>query len=797
MSKKRLRVISRHGEYNFQTGMITATLLQRGVPMDEAFELARQLRALLSGREQITTLELEEALNQLVNSHLGPDWDEERIRTEPATVLVRSTRGRLPFSRGIFLRQMASVGVDTDTSTLLLAEVLAWLSQRSQPEMDQDELDRFLHRMLGRTCGSGFARRFRLMRWLAREEQPVIIFIGGSTGTGKSTLAMELGFRLGVRIQTSTDMIRETMRAVLSPEFMPGLHDHSFRGMQQGGSILRDPRERVLAGFRQQAEQVSVGIRAVVQRAIREGVSIIVEGTHILPPFDQYVPEGSRVYTAGLMLAVPEQAEHLARFPRRASQERDPQPYLNSFQAVRWIHDDLLALAENRDEVVVLARGDPEQTATAALSYLSQALPVDAAKPDLASEPPEREQRPALFLILDGLGDDPIPQLGDQTPLAAAHTPVLDSLAATGAQGLATIPWKAIHPNTADAMAVLLGLDEGPGNLGRGLLEAMGSGLPIPRPSVVFRGNLATAEADGRIRDRRAGRIRETGAMLGELQRIPLPGDIRGSVLPGHEHRVTVVLQGEGLSKAVSNTDPGNEAKRWRIRRARALDDSPEAERTATALNALLDLAARHLENHDVNTERAEQGLPVANRVITRGSAHTDDIPPMPASSRAAVVAGCRTVLGVGRLTGMQVATSPRMTGSLDTDLDAKFAAAASLLQAWPTVIVHIKGTDVAAHDKKFEAKQDFIAQVDAALGRFLDAQPEGLRILLSADHGTSSISGVHMHDPPPVLLATWRHGLTETATFSEASARHGALGMLDQRELFDLLEDVPAAAKS
>ena len=422
---------------------------------------------------------------------------------------------------------------------------------------------------------------------------------------------------------------------------------------------------------------------------------------------------------------------------------------------------------------------------------------VLAAKPDLASEPPEREQRPALFLILDGLGDDPIPQLGDQTPLAAAHTPVLDSLAATGAQGLATIPWKAIHPNTADAMAVLLGLDEGPGNLGRGLLEAMGSGLPIPRPSVVFRGNLATAEADGRIRDRRAGRIRETGAMLGELQRIPLPGDIRGSVLPGHEHRVTVVLQGEGLSKAVSNTDPGNEAKRWRIRRARALDDSPEAERTATALNALLDLAARHLENHDVNTERAEQGLPVANRVITRGSAHTDDIPPMPASSRAAVVAGCRTVLGVGRLTGMQVATSPRMTGSLDTDLDAKFAAAASLLQAWPTVIVHIKGTDVAAHDKKFEAKQDFIAQVDAALGRFLDAQPEGLRILLSADHGTSSISGVHMHDPPPVLLATWRHGLTETATFSEASARHGALGMLDQRELFDLLEDVPAAAKS
>ena len=759
--------------------------------MEEAFRVARALRAHLEGRESITTDELVAELRSLTRQELGPDFPEEAVTVEPATCMVRGPRGARPFSRGVFLRQMASVGVSTDDALSLLPDVLDFLQQRT--EIDQDELDRVLARMLGKVCGSGFARRFRLVRWLAGEQQPVIIFIGGSTGTGKSTLATELGFRLGIRRLVSTDMIRETMRAVLSPELVPGLHAHSFRGMRLGGSVLTDPRERVLAGFQQQAEQVSVGIRAVIRRAIREGVSIIVEGTHILPPFDQYVPEGGRVFTAGLIMAVPEEAEHLSRFPERErSTSRTAQPYLHSFQAVRWIHDHMLALAEDEEEVVVLARGDRDVTATAALSYLSQALPVDPERPATTSAAIERPKTPALFLILDGLGDEPIPELGGLTPLAAAHTPVLDQLAATGAQGVAATDWSANHPNTSDAMAMLLGLDKSPGNIGRGLLEAMGSGSPIPRPAVVFRGNLATVQPDGTILDRRAGRIRETGDLLAGLQRVPLPGGIKGSILAGHEHRVTVVLHGEGLSKEVGNTDPGNKARTWAVARAKPLDDTDEATRTAIALNALLDTAHRHLDPHPVNGERKARGLPVANRVITRGAAHTDEIGEMPSPhQRGALVSGCRTCLGVARLTGMPVATSPRMTGSLDTDLEGKFGAAAALLGAWPTVVMHIKGTDVAAHDKRYEAKRDFISQIDAALGRFLHGQPDGLRVLVTADHGTSSITGVHMTDPVPVLLATWKRGMTETASFTEQTAELGALGELESRELFDLLEDV------
>lgn len=791
-SKPRIRVVSRHGEYNFQTGMITATLLRRGIPMEQAFGLARELRGRLEGRARVTTQELSAELRRLVQERLGEIEEEITAPVETGIVRVRSRRGLAPFSHGIFLRRMSNIGLSTADSVRVLQHIVRWLQERGEGEVQRDQLDRHVARVLTRACGAGPARRYRLIRWLANEHQPVVVFIAGATGTGKSTLAMELGARLGIRVVTSTDMIRETLRSVLRPELVPGLHDHSFGGMLQGASVLSDPRERVLAGYRQQAEQVSVGIKAVIRRALREGVSIIVEGTHLLPPFDRYVPAGIEVHTAGLTLAVQDVAEHLARFPERDRGHRPAQPYLDSFQAVRWIHDDLLHLAEDHEEVVVLARGDEDITVAEALSYLSQALPVDPEVPEPEPAPAPASRR-SLYLIIDGLGDEPNEALQGRTPLEAASTPTLDVLAAVGQQGRVVLDWSSAHPNTADAMALLLGMDVGVGDVGRGLLEAMGSGASIPRPSVVLRGNLATLGEDGVLSDRRAGRIRGAAELLQRLQRVPLEGGIRGSIVPGHEHRVTVVLHGDGLSAEISDTDPGNQAPVWTPRVATSLDGTVEADRTARALNQLLRLAALQLANHPVNVARAAKGLPVANCVITRGPAHTDDLAEIPSSKHsAAVVSGCRTVLGAARLQGMHVVTGPRMTGSLDTDLDAKFAAVESLLSSWNTVVLHVKGADVAAHDKRPLAKRDYLERVDAALGsslRRLEARGDDLRVLVTADHGTSSVTGVHLYDPAPVLLSSWSGAMDQSVPFTERSSEAGALGSVSAGTLLELLE--------
>jgi 2,3-bisphosphoglycerate-independent phosphoglycerate mutase len=595
---------------------------------------------------------------------------------------------------------------------------------------------------------------------------------------------------------TSTDMIREAMRTVLSPEVVPGLHDHSFRGMLQGGKALSDPRERVLAGFRQQQDQVAVGIRAVIRRSIRENAHMIIEGTHIRPPFHRFVSPGRDAMVAGLVLAVPEESRHRVRFPRRAQSQtmRDPDTYLDAFQSVRWIHDDLLASAESSGAVVV-ANDDLDVTIRGVVDYLSQVLPFESRSTSrIAPARPAPPEGPStLLLILDGLADEPNPALDGRTPLSAAETPTLDRLAGEGGLGqICTTHKPGKAASTNEGLLALLGQPEMGQRIGRGLLEALGSGLPLAPGAVCFRGNLATVQEDGLLVDRRAGRIRAgVEDLLADLQDVKLPGGVRGRVFAGHEHRVIVMLQGAGLSSWVSDTDPGGEAMVQRMLAPEPAQDSPEAARTVAALKALLDHAQSVLGGHPLNQRRRVRGEFPANCIITRGAARIGDLPPPRHSpATAALVASCPTALGVARVVGMEGASPSGVTGNLDTDVDAKFSAAAELLEHRQFVAIHIKGTDIAAHDKRPLEKRDFIAAIDGALGRFLTGNPEvveGLRVVVSADHGTSSITGNHIADPVPLLVATW-DAEAEPARFDEEHATQGALGLLQPGDLSALL---------
>lgn len=797
--RKRPVVISRHGRYRFQTGMVTASLLDRGLGMEDAREIARAVREDIGSRAEIPADRLASRINALIEERLGADaarqFQQQPEQAEEALPLVDTEHGRFPFSKGVVLRHLDTSGLELDAAIELVRDLGHWVSRQKAPVIPETELHSKVARMLKEHHGDDYARRYRLTDWVRRSEAPVVILIGGATGTGKSTLAMELAYRLGVVWLTSTDMVRETMRTVLSPDLVPGLHDHSFRGIVLGGQVLSDPRERVLAGFRQQAAQVAVGVRAVIQRAIRENAHILIEGTHLYPPFDQYLPAGTSAQVAGFILAVPSEAEHRQRFPTRSQRQnqRPAEPYLDAFQSVRWIHEDLLRMAEE-SEAVVVPNLKRSRTLRGAIDFLSRALPVDRSEldrvPRRASEP-QGESVPTLFLVLDGLGDEPNPALNGKTPLGAAETPFLRRLASAGGQGrVITLPQGRTLPSTDLGLLALLGGKEAT-SLDRGAFEALGQGVPIPARAILFRGNLATADLDGAISDRRAGRIRAgVPDLLAGLREVRLRGGLIGRIYPGHEHRVLVMLVGHGLSAAVSDTDPGDRAAVQRIASPRALDDTPEAGRTADALQELLTIAADTLARHPLNAERLHRGLPPVNAVITRGASLA---PPRRRADRwlGAMVSGCNTAMGVARFVGLKTASSASMTGSTDTNLDAKFETARDLLEELDLVVVHIKGTDVAAHDRRPFEKRDFISAIDAALGRFLTSRAEysgALRVVVAADHGTSSISGHHLCDPVPLLLATWRGDVDEQEEFDEETSARGALGTLQCDEFVELI---------
>lgn len=786
-------VVSRHGSYRFRRGLVTATALQLGLDMDRALAASEALRDRLAGRERVTTRELEAELLALLRETWGYEPPPARA-PEPVTRHVRTDKGVFPFSRGVLVRRMVATGLSVEAAMQVAEAVSAELARRPEPVVAAELVDAIAERLLDEMHDAGYARRYRVTSALRHLDRPLIILVGGAVGTGKSSLATELAYRLGIRKVTGTDMIRETMRTVLSPEVVPGLHDHSFRGIIQGSQVLSDPRERVLAGFRQQAAQVAVGVRAVIRRALREHTHLIIEGTHLLPPFTHLLPPDAEAWMVGIVLSVQSRTEHRLRFPARAQSEphRGAETYLDAFQSVRWIHDDILRLVEEHDAYVI-ENSDLPRSITAAVEYLSRVIPLRPTAgqvPGPRSSSATRRSVRTLMVVFDGLADEPNPALDGRTPLAAARTPVLRRLAGSGAQGLLATTPTGQKAHTDVGLVTLLCEHERP-KLGRGLLEALGNGLTLHPNSVLLRGNMATLTDDGVIVDRRAGRIRTGVAdLLAGLRDVELPAGITGHIFPGHEHRVVVMLNGPGLSAAVSDADPGSQSVLQPLEPVRPLDDTPEAARTAEVLNHLLARARKHLGAHPYNRERGERGLPPANAVLTRGAGSAAALAGIARPTRAsAVVAACPTVLGVARALGFTPMSSARMTGNVDTDFDAKFSQALRLLERYEFVTVHLKGTDVAGHDRRPLEKRDFISAADAALGRMLEdpALNGPLRVVVTADHGTSSLTGKHTQGPVPLLISSW-DSHAEQADFDELSAAQGELGLVETDEFARLL---------
>ena len=152
-------------------------------------------------------------------------------------------------------------------------------------EIAVEDLHRIVEGVLNRLDGPAAVDRYRAWQQVLRRERPLILMIGGATGTGKSTLATELAYRLGISRITSTDVVRQVMRAFFAPALMPALHYSSFQAGEGLKMPVPDPdqADRALYGFIQQAEQVAVGATAVVERAVLEGLATVLEGVHLVP----------------------------------------------------------------------------------------------------------------------------------------------------------------------------------------------------------------------------------------------------------------------------------------------------------------------------------------------------------------------------------------------------------------------------------------------------------------------------------------------------------------------------------
>ena len=342
---KRILVEDEAGRRPFMRGIMVHSLMSRGVSFDDAYGVANAVRDKIRGRGVVSRKDLVGAVHELLGA---PEASEDRTGIDlPRPILVTGKGKGTPFSKGLFSQSLLAAAIEPSDAFDVAREVEGELVRRGVSEVDSAELRSLAHETLHRRAGERAAERYLAWRRCQAGEKPMILLLGGATGVGKTSLAHEVAHRLGIRRVVSTDAIRQVMRTMLSAELVPAIHASSYEAHRVVTEIGTgdDP---VVDAFRAQATTVSVGVRAMMDRAVAENASMILDGISVVPGLIDLEPYGERAQVIFLLVASLDEDAFITRFAARAKDAvgRPPHRYVENLDSILRIQDYLLELAE-------------------------------------------------------------------------------------------------------------------------------------------------------------------------------------------------------------------------------------------------------------------------------------------------------------------------------------------------------------------------------------------------------------------------------------------------------------------
>jgi 2-phosphoglycerate kinase len=286
--------------------------------------------------------------------------------------------GGLPYSKGLMARALIAAGVSAERAYRVARRIELDLADRGETSLEVERFEELAAEVLGDEEGRGVAGRLRRYAALQALDLPIVLLVGGATGTGKSTVATEAAHRLGITRVTSTDFIRQTIRAFFSADFMPSVHYSSFEARHAAAAAeTGDP---LIDGFLDQTRNVMVGVEAVIARALTEGWSTVLEGVHLLPGLVPQEIEGALVVHA--VLRIEDEGVHRGHFHVRDATTggvRAMEKYLTRLDDIRTIQAYIVERAEKAGVPVIEATNTERTTAAVmelVLSFAERLEPV-------------------------------------------------------------------------------------------------------------------------------------------------------------------------------------------------------------------------------------------------------------------------------------------------------------------------------------------------------------------------------------------------------------------------------------
>jgi len=355
----------------FLRGILVQSLLSAGLSFEAAYSTAQNVRnGMLANDAVITTAQLRVRVAEQLEKDFGPAQrhDYETRTGHPQKIMVHSDRGESPFSADILTRSLEACVLDRKPAIEIALQVKKSIQNRGQSGIAPPALRRLIYQSLREHCSKEAANYYLSWRRFKTSGEPLIILLGGATGTGKSTISSELAYRLDVVRTQSTDMMREIIRSYLAPDAVPTLGFSSFdawRGLP--GIKAPDGRRKtdnpVIAGFLDQYAHVRSALEATIARALKERQDMILEGVHALPMQVDLARAREAAVVVPVMLAVTtrQQLANQLSWRSREQPDRGSSRYLEELDAIWELQSFLLNQADEA-HIPIIANRSIEDT---------------------------------------------------------------------------------------------------------------------------------------------------------------------------------------------------------------------------------------------------------------------------------------------------------------------------------------------------------------------------------------------------------------------------------------------------
>ncbi|MDO8964139.1 MAG: hypothetical protein Q7W30_06550 [Coriobacteriia bacterium] len=308
-------------------------------------------------------------------------------------IVISEARHGLPYSKGLMAQSFMATGLPPSRAYAVAATVEKTLRDAGETTVSLVRLKQLAVDTLEETAGEVYARRYRRLAEVAKLDRPLIILIGGTTGVGKSTVATEVAHRLGITRIVSTDSIRQVMRGIFSEDLMPAIYESSFnawRGLRIPVPQGADP---VIVGFREQTAVVTTGIKSLIERAVLEGVSMVVEGIHLVPGYIE-PSQFKDASVVQLIITVDDEDAHRSHFYIREVATEGNRPYEKyraNFENIRLLGHYIEDLAKEHGTPLVHSH-QLDKTVAETLERVVSAVTGDEVVGDRAGQTGTRDQ---------------------------------------------------------------------------------------------------------------------------------------------------------------------------------------------------------------------------------------------------------------------------------------------------------------------------------------------------------------------------------------------------------------------